>query len=89
MGTVYKTGHLGQYSIQTTGWMIRIRLPAEAGNFSLCHCVQIGSGAHPASYPMDTRGFPTGVKRPEREADDSTPSIAQVKNAWSYTSTLP
>jgi hypothetical protein len=32
---------------------------AEAGNFSLHHCVQTNSGAHPASYPMGTRSpFP-------------------------------
>jgi hypothetical protein len=24
--------------------------------FSLCHCVQTSSGAHPASYPMGNRG---------------------------------
>jgi hypothetical protein len=29
------------------------------------------------------------VKRPERESDHSTPSSAEVKNAWSYTSTPP
>jgi hypothetical protein len=28
-----------------------------------------------------------GVKRPGREADYSPPSGAEVKNAWSYTST--
>jgi hypothetical protein len=28
-----------------------------------------------------------GVKRPRREADYSPPSNAEVKNAWSYTST--
>jgi hypothetical protein len=28
-----------------------------------------------------------GIKRPEREADHSPPSIAEVKNAWSYSST--
>jgi hypothetical protein len=28
-----------------------------------------------------------GVKRPGREADHSPPSSAEVKNAWSYTST--
>jgi hypothetical protein len=28
-----------------------------------------------------------GVKRPRREADHSPPSSAEVKNAWSYTST--
>jgi hypothetical protein len=27
-----------------------------------------------------------GEKRPEREADNSPPSSAEVKNAWSYTS---
>jgi hypothetical protein len=30
-----------------------------------------------------------GVKRPWREADHSPPSNAEVKNAWSYTSTPP
>jgi hypothetical protein len=30
-----------------------------------------------------------GVKRPGREADHSPPSSAEVKNAWSYTSTPP
>jgi hypothetical protein len=39
----------------------RARFPAGAGNFSLHHRVQNGSGAHPASYPMGTRGsFPGG-----------------------------
>jgi hypothetical protein len=35
----------------------RARFPAGAGNFSIHHRVQNGSGAHPASYPMGTRGF--------------------------------
>jgi hypothetical protein len=36
-------------------------IPAGAGNFSLHHRVQNVSGAHPASYPMGTRGsFPWG-----------------------------
>jgi hypothetical protein len=30
-----------------------------------------------------------GVKRPGREAEHSLPSSAEVKNAWSYTSTPP
>jgi len=42
-------------------WMIGFRVPARAGNFSLHHCVQTGSGAHPVSYPMCTGGsFPGG-----------------------------
>jgi hypothetical protein len=41
--------------------MIGIRIPAGAGSFSLRHRVQVGCGAHPASYPMDTGGcFPGG-----------------------------
>jgi hypothetical protein len=37
----------------------RVRFPAGAGNFY--HGVQNGSGAHPTSYPMGTRGsFPGG-----------------------------
>jgi hypothetical protein len=42
-------------------WSSRFRFPAGAGNFSLHYCVQNGSGAHPASYRMGTRGsFPGG-----------------------------
>jgi hypothetical protein len=37
-----------------TDWMIRV--PTGAGNFFLHQRVQTGSGAHPASYPMGTRG---------------------------------
>jgi hypothetical protein len=36
----------------------RIRFPAGSGNFSLHHRVQNGSGAHPASCPVGTRGYP-------------------------------
>jgi hypothetical protein len=57
----------------------RIRFPAGAGNFSLHHRVQNGSGAHPASYPARTRGFSLEVKRPGREADHSPRTSAEVK----------
>jgi hypothetical protein len=40
----------------------RVRFPAEAGNFSLHHRIQNGSEAHPASYPMGTRGSFPGDK---------------------------
>jgi len=33
-------------------------------------------------------GLIPAVKRPEREADHSPPFSAEIKNAWSYTSTL-
>jgi hypothetical protein len=57
----------------------RVRLPAGAGNFPLHHRFQNGSGVHPASYPMDTRGSFPEVKQPGREADHSPPSSAEVK----------
>jgi hypothetical protein len=40
----------------------RVRFPAEDGNFSLHHRVQKGSEAHPAPYPMGTRGSFRGGK---------------------------
>jgi hypothetical protein len=48
------------YGLDTQG--SRVQLLAGAGNFSLHHHVQNGSGAHPASYPMGTRGFFPGHK---------------------------
>jgi hypothetical protein len=58
----------------------RVWFPAGAGNFSLHHRFQNGHGAHPASYPMGTKGaFSLGVKRPGSEADHSPPSSAEVK----------
>jgi len=65
----------------------RVQFPARAGNFSLHHRVQTGSVAHPASYPMDTRGSFLVVKRPGSESDHSPPSRAEVKKVWSYIST--
>jgi hypothetical protein len=74
-----------------TGWMLGggVRVRAETWNVSLHHRFQTVSGAYPASYSMGTRGSFPGVKRPGREANHSPPSTAEVKNAWSYTSTLP
>jgi hypothetical protein len=69
-----------------TGWMIGGSNP---GNFYFHHRVQSGSGAHPASYPIGTRGSFSAVKRPGRETDHSPPSSAEVKNARRYTSTPP
>jgi hypothetical protein len=65
----------------------RVRFPAGAGNFSLHHRIQNGSGAYPASYQWVPGALSLGIKRPGREADHSPPSSAEVKNAWSYNST--
>jgi hypothetical protein len=68
-------------SCLTTGWTTGVRSPTGAEDFSSIPCVQIGSGAHPASCTMGTVGpFPGGKARPERDADHSPPSIAEVKS---------
>jgi hypothetical protein len=44
-------------------------------------CLIISEGAHPASCTMGTGGpFPGGKARPERDADHSPPSSAEVVN---------
>jgi hypothetical protein len=58
----------------------RLRSPTEAEDSSSNLCVQTGSGAHPASCTMGTGGsFPGGKARPGRDADNSPPSSAEVK----------
>jgi hypothetical protein len=37
-------------------WTARILFSAEARGFPLLYCVKTSSGAHPASYPVGTRG---------------------------------
>jgi hypothetical protein len=58
---------------------IAVRSSTGAEDFSSSPCVQTGSGAHPASYPMGTGG----KARPGRDADHSPPShphlVAEVK----------
>jgi hypothetical protein len=55
-------------------------IPTWVEDFSSSPCVQTGSGAHPASYPMGIGGtFPRGRVRPWRDADHSSKSSAEVK----------
>jgi hypothetical protein len=65
----------------------RIRFPAGAGNFSLHHRVQNGSGTHPASHPMGTRGSFPGVKAAGAWSWQHLHLVPRSKNEWSYTST--
>jgi hypothetical protein len=62
-------------------FVIGVRSPAGAKDFSSILCVQTGSGAHPASCTMGTRVLsPGGKARPGRGADHSPPSSAEVVN---------
>jgi len=56
---------------------------------SLLQNILTGSGAHLAFYLLGVMAFSWGVNRPGRKADHSLPSIAKVKNEWSYTPTPP
>jgi len=66
---------------------IKFHKKAGTGDFSLHHHVHNSTRAYPASYAMDNRGSFPGVNQPGHKADYLPPSIAEVKNAWSYTST--
>jgi hypothetical protein len=43
-----------------------------------------GSGVHPTSYLMSIGTLPPGLKRPGLEADESSPTNAEVKKMWIY-----
>jgi hypothetical protein len=77
---------LSSYGLDGQG--VGVRVPV-GEDYSPTYVVQIPSGAHPVSYPMDIgRSFP-GVKRPGRETDNSPPNYADVKKTWICTSTPP
>jgi len=56
-----------------------VKFPVETGIFSLCHCAQ-----PPIQWVIGA--LPPGIKQLVHEANHSSPSSAEVKNAWSYTS---
>jgi hypothetical protein len=69
--------------------VIEVRSPTGTEDFSSSPCIQTGSGAHPASYPMGTPAsypvgtgdpFPGGKVQLGHDADHSPPSSAKVKN---------
>jgi hypothetical protein len=81
--TVLRVGH----GLERRG--SRVRFPAGAGNiFSIAASL---TAPGPSQPPVQwvPRALSLWVKCPGREADQSPPSSAEVKNAWSYTSTPP
>jgi hypothetical protein len=81
---------MGSVSIETRYMLYdRGSIPGRGneGNFSILYRVPTGSGARQASYQLWLPGALTpGVNLPEREADHSPPSRAEVKKTWSSTS---
>jgi hypothetical protein len=86
MLTIMKDGSRGNSVSTVSGYglkdrAIEVRSPAGAKDFSCSHCVQTGSGAHPASCPTGTGGpFPGGNAQSGRDADHSPPSSSEVVN---------
>jgi hypothetical protein len=64
--------------------IIKVRFPAGPRDFCFRH--QTGTTNPIQLLPGDL--FP-GLERPGREDDQSAASSAQIRNAWSYSSTLP
>jgi hypothetical protein len=58
----YRAGIAQWYSTGLRAGGLGVRVLAGAGYFSLHYRVQNGSGAHPSSYPMGTRGSFPGDK---------------------------
>jgi hypothetical protein len=63
--------------------------PSGGQEFSLFHVVQTGSGAYPASYPMGTGGYFSGVNAAEAWSWPLPLTSAEVNRMWVYTSTPP
>jgi hypothetical protein len=63
------------YSMNSQG-----AIPRWCKMFFLLHGIQTDSGAHPASYPMDTGAISPEIKKLVPETDHSPPSSAKVKN---------
>jgi hypothetical protein len=67
----------------------RVRFPAGAGILLFTTVSRTALGPTQPPIQWVPGALSLGVKWPGREADHSPPSSAEVKNAWSYTSTLP
>jgi hypothetical protein len=67
----------------------RVRFPAGLGIFLFITVSRTALGPTQPPIQCVSGALSLGVKRPGREADHSPPSSADVKNAWSYTSTHP
>jgi hypothetical protein len=70
-----------------TGWTAQISFPA-VQDF-LLHSAQTNSGAHPASYPVGTKGSLPRAKVAGVWSWPLTSMQCQVQESWSCTSTPP
>lgn len=66
----------------------RVKILIRARDFVFFRMSRSGSGSRPTSSSIDNGGPSRegGGKRPEREADKSSVSVAEFNNWWNYTS---
>jgi hypothetical protein len=62
-----------------TGWTVQCLNPSRSKRFGLLQNIQIGSGAHPASYPRGTRIYFPRIKDVGCKVEHSPPSSQKVK----------
>jgi hypothetical protein len=70
-------------------WMIQGSISGWGKVFLFSKLSSLCLGTTQPPIPWILRIVSLGVKRPEREADESPPPSAEVKNEWSCTSVLP
>jgi hypothetical protein len=83
---------IDNYFRRTTGWTIGVlgfdsRRGLGISLFTTVSRTALGLTQPPIQCVQEALSL--GVKQPAREAEDSPPSSAEVKNAWSYTFTPP
>jgi hypothetical protein len=86
MSCVSVVGIVTGYELDDQG--VRIRVLVGSGILtSPHHSFQLWGP--PTSYPMGTGGSFPEIKHPGHETDHSHQTIADVKNTWMFTSTIP
>jgi len=63
-----------------------VRIPVEGRDFAPLQTSRPALGFVPPPTEWDRRSYP-GLKRPGHEVNHATPSTAEVKKEWRYTST--
>jgi len=69
------------------GSMTRVQFPAKAMRCFFIFATKSRPPLGATSLPWVPKDLTPGVKQPGSEADNSLPSSAKVRNAWSHTST--
>jgi hypothetical protein len=88
-GGEWSASHSGRFILQRRQSLVGIGFESRQGPGIFLSTTAFRPTLGPTQYPI--RWVPgavsLGVKRPWRKTDHSLPSSAEVKNAWSYTST--